>query len=120
MTEKELRELAIAKAKADLRDTTTDEAIEAWAQHLMAEMKRYGAKNSEELEAEKRRMRDRHAMSEAAAAVNDAAEDAEQLEWINEWRAEDGLPLLSAISEASLDELEAACEGNPRLLLRRR
>lgn len=112
-------EVKVADAKAQ-----REEWERAEAQKLAAEMSRRGITDpvrmvsilrDEAREANERR----EALLDADADKADA-EDAETLEFINEWRAEDDLPAISSLFEASEDELEAACQGNPNLLARRK
>jgi hypothetical protein len=67
-----------------------------------------------------RTLLDRAGLPSGYAAAKDDERDAEDLEFINEWRLEDGLPTLGDLSEAAVDELEAACARNSLLLLHRR
>lgn len=111
-------EVKVADAKAQ-----REEWERAEAQKLADEMSRRGITDPVRMvrilrdEARAANERREALLDEDADAAD--AEDAEDLEFINEWRAEDDLPAISSLSEASDDELEAACQGNSRLLLRR-
>lgn len=52
-------------------------------------------------------------------ALDKLQEDADHLDAINEWRLDDDMHTLDTLAKATNDELDAACAGNAKLLLRR-
>lgn len=112
-------EVKVADAKAQ-----REEWERAEAQKLADEMGRRGIPDPVQmvgiLRDEAREANERHEAAKDALDDEVAAKNAEDLERINEWRAEDDLPLLASIKEASEDELEAAFVGDGKFLERRK
>jgi hypothetical protein len=139
MKEKEM--LAWARSNPQAKsDLTLDDA---WAQlseqerrdaeKTQAEMKRLGIREPARAvrvmrgkAAEKQRKLEEAAAARSIALAEDARakaqEDADLLDMINEWRAEEpyDMPMLTALADATADERDAAEAGDSRLLTRRR
>ena len=132
MNEKDLIEWA-RKKSADESDLSIEDARaqlteeeEASRQEMIAKMKQLGVADpqiaTDVLQAEKadkaRAIEAKRIAAEERALAKEAQEDADQLDLINAWRLDDGLPTVGDLSDAADDEMEAAWAGDSKLLIR--